>query len=135
MKVSEKQIKDLIRLYNQGYTRPQMSIKLKMPESTVDKQLQTLFKSGTLKTRAQQRKEAKEERKKAESQPLDDGAVKCSIEVSRRCVYGYESKERCRSLGLCDYIMRTGHMRECPTWNCTKFEEITSNNPRRNDIM
>ena len=65
----------------------------------------------------------------------DEGAVKCSIAMSKRCIWGYESKERCRAFGTCSYITRTGHMRGCETWNCTKFEEVTKENPRREDIL
>ena len=77
--------------------------------------------------------ELKEKKKRIETEEHIEGVI-CSKEISRKCVYGYESTERCNSLGLCDYILRAGHMRGCSMRNCTKFEEITKDNPRRKEV-
>lgn len=126
-----KESKAMLEMYYSGYTRAEIGQKFKISASAVGKRIERLFEKG-----AKKREElTEEERAKYDRYKTDKGAVKCSIAMSKRCIWGYESKERCRALGTCSYITRTGHMRGCETWNCTKFEEITKENPRRKDIF
>lgn len=126
-----KESQEMLEMYYQGYTREEIGKKFKISASGVGRRLATLYKNG-----AKKREElTEEEREKYNRFRTDKGAVKCSVAMSKRCIWGYESKERCRAFGTCSYITRTGHMRGCPPWNCTKFEEVTKENPRREDIL
>ncbi len=124
-----QQIK-IIELYKQGYNYTQIAQRVGMTDSGVGKRLRPLFENGTL----EKREKPKPKTEELEENP-EKGAVRCNIAMSKKCVYGYESKERCRSFGTCSYILRTGHPRGCSPRNCTKFEEITKENPRKKDIM
>ena len=132
MRVSDpKESQEMLEMYYQGYTRAEIGKKFKISASGVGKRIERLFREG-----AKKREElTEEERAKYDRFRTDKGAVKCSIAMSKRCIWGHESKERCRALGTCSYITRTGHMRGCDPWNCTKFEGVTKENPRRKDIF
>ena len=121
----------MLEMYYSGYTRAEIGRKFNLTPSAVGHRLENLYRQGV-----KRREElTEEERTKYDRYRTDEGAVKCSIAMSKRCIWGYESKERCRAFGTCSYITRTGHMRGCETWNCTKFEEVTKDNPRREDIL
>ena len=130
--VDTEQLKKIIYFYNQGMSRPEIASRVHLSVSGVGRRLEALYKDGTLKKRSEM---AEEEHEALNKRHTDEGTVKCNYAVSKKCVYGYESTHTCRELGLCDYILRTGHMRGCSAKNCTKFEEITKDNPRRKDVM
>lgn len=70
--------------------------------------------------------------KKKKSKALIDnetGGVKCTLCVSKKCVYG--CVQSTRHMGLCNYILITGKMRGCSPAHCKKFKPITKDNPRR----
>ena len=126
-----KESQEMLKMFYGGYSMAEIGKKYKISASGVGRRLNNLYKQG-----AKRREElTEEELAKYDRYRTDEGAVKCSVAMSKRCIWGYESKERCRALGTCSYITRTGHMRGCETWNCTKFEEVTKDNPRREDIL
>ena len=61
--------------------------------------------------------------KKKPAKPVvitDPNAIKCTQAVKKKCQYGAYNA----SSWLCEYILKTGHRRECPAEACNKFKAI-----------
>lgn len=140
----------LDEMYKAGKRVEEIAETLGYAKGTVYSRIQSRIKLGILerrekvgykrkpKTKAQTKKEiahakVEEKRRRRNTDTSGEvGGIRCTYEVSQRCVYGgykNQPKDGCN----CNYVLVEGHSRpgNKSGWHCLCFEERTKDNPRK----
>lgn len=114
------------KMYEEGYPIKIIADKFRTKESTIYWTLRRLRDKGELAPR-------KNSRKTSPVPVSDENSRPCTPKLASTCVYGTV----CSSLdkGPCRYILVTRQKRPCSVKNCTVYEKITKDNPKRSDIV
>lgn len=119
----DKMLDEVQKLWEQGKTVGDISDIYKIPYGSASSLIQRLKNLGRIGNRYPNKA-----RHKSKPESIEviqkHGTVRCTRAVSIRCKYGC-AKDSSIFSNLCNYILDTGHMRGCPSEECTKFEPRT----------
>lgn len=102
----------VLELYNKGHSQAQIAELVGILSGSVSTIMQRLRHEGKAGWRF---KRAPEEEKSQKP-----GTVRCTMSVSKKCLYGMSAEGNAMT-NKCNYILMEGHSRGCPWEECTKF--------------
>ncbi len=131
----------IIELYKQDVPVARIAIEADVSENTVAIVIRKAKEEGIIpnvRKRTRRKKEPASPKPKAPAQPrrrpADDdketGGIKCTLAVSKTCIYGCTYATR--MMGLCNYCLIEKKMRGCSPNHCNKYIKISKEHPRPN---